>query len=663
MKTISIKKFSSLVLAFILVSVFLLFYDFYLKEKHITETLIQTNLQTAALNLNEFLRKNFDPAHIGTITSQLDSRLVSNKTLSSIEIVNEQNKIIYSSLDYTKGRSDQNRTCMPITQIMQSKLDTTPCYQFAIEHFEGLVGHDYKIILGIDLQYIYKILTQEAQQILEVALFFTFILFLILYFSLHNYIIKPLEALRNYAYYSEYSPKEFIIKEFESIRYSLEMTFKRLKTEQENLYNLSTKDPLTQLYNRNDLQSQIKRIIASSKRSHKKFAIIFLDLDNFKNINDSLGHHFGDIVLKRIANYLRNAIRENDVPARIGGDEFLVVLPDTENEHSVIEVLNRIQHHIAAPILIQKERYNITVSMGVAIYPKDGKDFNTLLKHADIAMYNAKALGKNNYQFFTDQLNKSVQEKIKMQTLLATALEKGYFKLFYQPKVDINTNTITGCEALIRLVDPQEGIIAPDRFIPIVEENGMIIAIGEWIIKEACEQIQKWQTTPLKNIKLSINVSGVQLEERNFLEMLEENLSCIESAKLDIELTESVLIREFDEKIKLLHEMKKLGITLSLDDFGTGYSSLSYLRDIPFDTLKIDKSFIDTMQENRAFINMIIGISQDLKLEVVAEGVETQQQLEFLKEMQCEIYQGYLCSKPLPAHQFEERFRECNHIS
>ncbi len=338
MKTISIKKFAFLVLAFIFISVFLLFYDFYLKEKRITETLLQINLQTAALNLNEFLRKNFDPAHISTITSQLDSHLVSNKALSSIEIVNEQNNIIYSSIDYIKGVLDQNKTCVPIRKIMQSKLDTTSCYQFNIEHFKGLVGHDYKIILGIDLQYIHKILTQEAQQILEVALFFTFIFFLVLYFFLNSYIIKPLEALRNYAYYSEYPPEEFIIKEFESIRYSLEMTFKRLKTEQENLYNLSTKDPLTQLYNRNDLQSQIKRIIAFSKRSEKKFAIIFLDLDNFKNINDSLGHHFGDIVLKRIANYLRSAIRENDVPARIGGDEFLVVLPDTENEHSVIEL-------------------------------------------------------------------------------------------------------------------------------------------------------------------------------------------------------------------------------------------------------------------------------------------------------------------------------------
>jgi len=663
MKNISIKQFSLLIFSFMLGSMFFLFYDFYLKEKRITESLLQTNLQTAALNLNSFLRKNFNPEHIGNITSQLDSRIISNNTIASIEIIDEHNQTVYSSLDYVKEKSHNNQKCTPISKITHSDLEHTPCFEFTIEYFVGLQAHKYRVIIGVDQQYINNVLTQEVKQILLVALLFTFVFFIVIYFIFIHYIITPLEGLRRYAYYSEYSPKNFLIKEFESIRYSLELTFNRLKNEQENLYNLSTKDPLTQLYNRNDLYAQVDRIIAASNRTNKKFAIIFLDLDNFKNINDSIGHHFGDIVLKRIANYLRSAIRGNDIPARIGGDEFLIVLPEIENEHSILEVIKRIQSHIASPIHINNERYNITVSMGVAIYPKDGKDFNTLLKHADIAMYKAKAVGKNNYQFFTDQLNKNVQEKIRMQALLNNALQNNHFSLFYQPKVDINTNTITGCEALIRLIDPHEGIISPDKFIPIAEENGMIIAIGEWIVQEACRQITKWQSTSLKDIKLSINVSGLQLEEKNFLTMLEENLRCIESAKLDIELTESVLINDFEEKIKLLHKMKGLGITLSLDDFGTGYSSLSYLRDIPFDTLKIDKSFIDTMQENKAFINMIIGIAEDLKLEVVAEGVETQQQLEYLKAMQCAMYQGYLCSKPLPAHQFEERFKECNHIS
>ena len=663
MKTISVKKFSFVLLLMMLIVVFALFYDFYLKEKQITQRLMQRNLQTTALNLNNLLRKNFDPEHIGNIVSQLDSRIISSKILASIEIVDEKNRVIYSSLKYKNSHSNKEKPCIPLTHIMQSQLNTTPCYSLSIKHYEGLHPHRYKVILGIDQNYVHEVQTKEAVQIFWVALLFTIGLFLIIYYVLNHYIIEPLESLRTYAYYSEYSPQEFFIKEFESIRYSLEMTFKRLKSEQENLYNLSTRDPLTQLYNRNDLRSQVERIITSAKRSKKKFAIVFLDLDNFKNINDSAGHHFGDIVLKKIATSLRSAIRENDVPARIGGDEFLIVLPDIEDEQSVAEVLGRIQHHVATPLQIKNERYKITVSMGAAIYPKDGQDFNTLLKSADIAMYNAKALGKNNYQFFTDTLNQQVQEKIKMQSLLSNALENDYFELFYQPKVDIATNKITACEALIRLVHPQEGIISPDKFIPVAEENGTIIAIGEWIIQEACQQIARWQKTPLQGIKLSINVSGTQLEEKNFFTILQKHTHCIESSKLDIELTESVLIKDFDAKIELLHQIKELGVTLSLDDFGTGYSSLSYLRDIPFDTLKIDKSFIDKMQENKAFINMIIGISQDLKLDVVAEGVETQQQLEYLKAMQCEMYQGYLCSKPLPAHQFEEHFKECNDIS
>ncbi len=659
MKTLSIKQFSLLILALILPTIFLLFYDFYFKQKEITQKLIKTNLQSTALSLNHFLRKNFNPHQIGSIVSQLDSRIITNKTIATIEIVDDNNQTIYSSQQHRADNFYKNEKCLPITNIISSDLDNVSCYDFKIKHYHNLEAHLYRIILGLNKEYISQLQTQEAKQMLIISLLFTFAFFILIYFLVEKYIITPLEALRNYAYYSQYSPQNFLIKEFESIRYSLEMTFKRLKTEQDNLYNLSTKDPLTGLYNRNDLRSQVQRIIASAKRHNNKFAIIFLDLDNFKNINDSVGHHFGDIILTKVANILRNAIRENDVPARIGGDEFLIVLPEIEDERSVIEVAQRIKHQLSAPIVMENERYSVTVSMGVSLYPKDGKDFNTLLKNADIAMYKAKELGKNNYQFFTDTLNKGVQEKIKIQSLLSNALENNNFQLFYQPKVDINTQTIVGCEALIRLVDPRDGIIFPDKFIPLAEETGMIIPMGEWIIKEACQQIQRWQKTPLKNIKLSINVSGVQLEDRNFFHILQENILCIESAKLDIELTESVLIQDFEEKITLLHEMKKLGITLSLDDFGTGYSSLSYLRDIPFDTLKIDKSFIDSMQENRAFINMIIGIADDLQLNVVAEGVETQEQLEYLKAMKCEMYQGYLCSKPLPAKEFEKLFQEC----
>jgi diguanylate cyclase (GGDEF)-like protein len=659
----SIKKFFLLLITLVVLALIFLFYDFYLREKEITNRLIKTNLQSEVLNLNAFLRKNFAPDAVGSIASQLDSHTISDKIIAYIKIVDDKNKTLYTSPQYNQKRQHDKQRCLPITDIMQSKLSQVACYDFYIKHHQNLQQHLYHVIVGIDREYIRQLQTKEAIYMLRITLAFTVLFFVLVYFLAEKYLIVPLEALRNYAYYSEFAPKEFFIKEFESIRYSLEMTFKRLKTEQKNLYTLSTQDPLTGLYNRNDLKSQVKRILASAKRGNKQFAIIFLDLDNFKNINDSIGHHFGDVILKKVADVLRLAIRENDIPARIGGDEFLVVLPEIDTEAHVVDVLQRIKKHLSAPIHINNERYKVTVSMGVALFPKDGTDFNTLLKHADIAMYKAKELGKNNYQFFTDTLNEMVQKKIQMHSLLSEALEQGYFQLFYQPKVDIGTQKIVACEALLRLVHPQEGIIAPDRFIPLAEESGMIVSIGEWIVQEACQQINRWQQTPLAGIKLSINVSGVQLAEKDFLQMLQHHTHCIHDAQLDIELTESVFIGDFDTKIQLLHQIKALGVTLSLDDFGTGYSSLSYLRTIPFDTLKIDKSFIDSMQENKAFINMIIGIAKDLQLEVVAEGVENEEQLAYLKEMQCEQYQGYLCSKPLPAIAFEKLFGQCNSIS
>jgi EAL domain-containing protein (putative c-di-GMP-specific phosphodiesterase class I) len=327
-------------------------------------------------------------------------------------------------------------------------------------------------------------------------------------------------------------------------------------------------------------------------------------------------------------------------------------------------VLKRIQTKLSEPILFGTHSYAVTVSIGITIYPKDGRDATTLLKHADIAMYKAKALGKNNFHFFTENLNEEIQNKIHTQQLIEKGLKKGYFKLFYQPKVDIKTDKIVACEALIRLFDPQKGMIPPNEFISIAEESGLIIPLGEWIIQEAVKQLKEWKNTPFDNIKLSINVSGTQFQNPHFLTSLQKVVSDIDTSKLDIELTESVLINDFDAKFEKINTIKKMGISLSLDDFGTGYSSLSYLKRIPFDTLKIDKSFIDDLEkeQDKSFVNMIIGIADDLNMEVVAEGVESQKQLDYLASIGCEQYQGYYCSKPLPVEEFEKLFlsRKCH---
>jgi EAL domain-containing protein (putative c-di-GMP-specific phosphodiesterase class I) len=271
-------------------------------------------------------------------------------------------------------------------------------------------------------------------------------------------------------------------------------------------------------------------------------------------------------------------------------------------------------------------------------------------------MYRSKALGKNNFHFFTKNLDKVIQEKVAMQKIMLDALENHYFKLYYQPKVDIKTGKITSCEALIRLIDPVHGLIPPDKFINLAEENNFIIQLGEWIIQESARQILAWKGTPLEGIKVSINVSAKQFNDKKFVEKLSIYTRDIDKNSLDIELTESVFVNDFDEKFNDITQIKNLGFTLSLDDFGTGYSSLSYLKNIPFDTIKIDKTFIDDLEhaQDKNFVVMIINIAKTLNLEIVAEGVETQEQLEILKEMDCDIYQGYLCSKPLPSEEFEQ---------
>jgi diguanylate cyclase (GGDEF)-like protein len=345
-------------------------------------------------------------------------------------------------------------------------------------------------------------------------------------------------------------------------------------------------------------------LISKSQRDNSQFAVIFIDLDNFKNINDTRGHEFGDVVLQKVSSTILKAVRDNDIVARFGGDEFVVLIPNITNETPVIEVVQRIKKHLLTPIEHEGFSYIVTASIGIAFYPKDGKDASTLLKNADIAMYKSKELGRNKYHFFTEKLNDVIQEKMFIQRLMVDALEKGHFHLYYQPKVDITTKKIVSCEALIRLIDPHHGLIPPNKFISIAEENGFIVLLGKWILQEAAKQIKKWQNTPLANIQVSINVSSVQFQEKHFLEYLQEVAQEIDPRLLDLEITESVLMDNIEESLKTIDTIKNIGITFSLDDFGTGYSSLSYLKKIPFNTIKIDKSFIDDLEnaQDKAFV-------------------------------------------------------------
>jgi len=658
MKNISIKSFiiSIIFVAFLLEGY--IFYNFFENSKATISKLLQTSIQADVLNLKHYMEKNLQQKDINLIASHIDNIVNINPIIKDIEILDDNKSLVYYTNIKYEEHKRKSQECMPISKIVSTNIFTQQCYSFAIKTFQGLQTKYYYADVYIDETYINGLVTQQMKRIFISFLISAFIFIVFLWILSRTYLVVPLKKLRQYAYYSENPPQNFFIKEIESIRYSLSMTFKRLKQEQEELYNLSTKDPLSGLYNRLSLIEKTNWLIAKGKRDKKEFAIIFLDLDNFKNINDSKGHEFGDKILRHISQLLLKVTRTNDIVSRLGGDEFVVVLPDFEDENKIIEIAQRLKEKLSTPFKIDNEDYQITASMGIAIYPKDGDNVHTLLKNADIAMYKSKELGKNNFQFFTDAINKAVQEKISIQRIIKDALSQNHFKLFYQPKVDIKTDKIVGCEALIRLVHPTQGVIPPYKFISIAEENKTIIPLGEWIIQEAVAQIQKWQHSTLKDIKVSINLSAVQFQDPEIFKKIEQYTQDIDRSKLDIELTESVLIKDFEKRLHVIKSIQKLGISLSLDDFGTGYSSLSYLKDIPFDTLKIDKAFIDNLytKDDLTFVNMIIGIADDLALNVVAEGVETEEQLKLLREIHCEMYQGYLCSKPVPPKEFEELF-------
>jgi len=659
MKNISIKLFTIIVMSLLFASGGYLFYKFFEDSKNVTGKLLEENVQVNLLNVKYFLDKNLKNNNINQIKAYLDNIVHSNEVIDDIHILDNNKKLLYAT-DRDDFAFHKGIQCIPISQIVDSNIFQQKCYSFSIKLFDDLTPYYFQSDVYLDKKYLDSLLKDKIVK--YITLFFVnfIVLMIILWLIINKILVKPLEQLRQFAYYSTKVPSQFFIQELESIRYSLDLTFKRLKEEQKELFNLSTKDPLSGLYNRLSLAEKINWLISKSKRSHSQFALLFLDLDNFKNINDSRGHDFGDKVLKHVSKVLLSSVRDNDIVSRLGGDEFVIVLPDIDDNEAILEVIYRIRESLALPVVFDNYKYHITCSIGITIHPKDGESVTELLKNADIAMYKSKELGKNNFHFFTESLNKDIQEKIKIQRLMSNGLEEGHFQLFYQPKVDIRSNKIVGCEALIRLIDPISGLIPPNKFIHIAEENNFIIPLGEWIIEEGARQLKAWENTPLKDLKLSINVSGVQFKDGNLLNTLENAIDNIDKNKFEIELTESVLMSEFDEKLEMIHKFKELGLCLSLDDFGTGYSSLSYLKQIPFDTLKIDKSFIDDLQNTKeqSFVNMIVTIADELKLDVVAEGVENKEQLEYLKSIKCEQYQGYYCSKPLPIKEFEALFLE-----
>ncbi len=421
----------------------------------------------------------------------------------------------------------------------------------------------------------------------------------------------------------------------------------------------ATHDALTGLPNRTMLHNHLQRAIQSTRQKGTLTAVVFVDLDQFKFINDSLGHQVGDELLKTVAQRLVSCVRETDMVARQGGDEFVLVLQNQPDENRITEVLQRILSAVARPWVVGDREFHVTCSIGVSRCPTDGRDVETLLKNADSAMYKAKELGRNNFQYFAGWMDAQVSNRLEMLVSLRRALDRDEFKLYYQPKISLASGRIIGAEALIRWITPDQGMVPPDRFIPFAEEAGLIVPIGEWVLRTACAQNKAWQDAGLAPIPVAVNLSPRQLDQ-NLPEFVRQVLaeSCLAAAWLELEITENVVMKDAEKTVATLNALKRLGLQVSVDDFGTGYSSLSYLRRFPVDALKIDKSFVRDIArdtDSAAIVKAVISLGHILNLRVIAEGVEDQEQYDFLLENGCDEVQGYLLGKPMPTEDFTRR--------
>jgi diguanylate cyclase (GGDEF)-like protein len=416
-------------------------------------------------------------------------------------------------------------------------------------------------------------------------------------------------------------------------------------------------DVVTSLPNRLLLNDRISQAIALARRQNRPLAVIFLDLDRFKYINDSLGHAVGDKLLQSVARRLLASVRGSDTVSRQGGDEFVILLSEITYPEDAATSAKKLLLSLSAFHFIAGQDLHIDGSIGISVYPEDGEDAETLIKNADTAMYHAKENGRNNFQFFKPEMNRKAVERQSLEGSLRHALEREEFLLHYQPKVNLDTGEITGVEALIRWQHPDRGLVPPAQFVPIAEDCGLIVQIGRWVLRETCRQARAWQDAGLPLVPFAVNVSAVEFRDKDFVEGVRAILSetGLEARYLELELTERVLMEDAESTTSVLQQLKMMGVQLAVDDFGTGYSSLSYLQQFPIDVLKIDQSFVHRITidpDDSSIVSAIIHMGKSLKHLVVAEGIETQEQRAYLQTQRCTEGQGYLFSRPLAAAQF-----------
>jgi len=464
---------------------------------------------------------------------------------------------------------------------------------------------------------------------------------------------------------ANYIELEQAYKKVKETQKELSLKYEELKRSEERNKKLAYTDYLTDLPNRVAFSEKLDQIM-STLRKEEIVAVMYIDLDNFKNINDVLGHSYGDELLIDVTDRIRQVLGEDDYLSRFGGDEFVIVTQNISEESFYEEKIKKVQKVFSYPFILALREFFVTTSIGVAFVPKDGTTTQVIMKNVDAAMYTAKSLGKNTYCYYDETINNSLLDKMELQSELRNAIQEHEFVVYYQAQMDLEQDKIVGFEALIRWMHPEKGLIAPSGFVQVAEETGLIVPIGQWVLLESCRQLKKWCDEGFKDITIAVNLSARQFKDADLIKTVEDIIAetNIDPTKLELEITESIALEDIEYSITVIRKLKDMGVKFSLDDFGTGYSSMNYLKHLPVNNLKIDKSFLDTVMENKndqTIVSTIITLAQTLDLVVIAEGVENDEQAVFLKNAHCDKAQGYLYSKPIPKEDASCLLRKMSH--
>ncbi len=631
-----------------------------------------------------------DPTGEGTVNiaaedfEELDTFMFSHLqplNIIKIKIFSKDGKIVYSTDHSIIGQIDDHNKNLEKAlkgeivsklEIKDTAWDLDNEQRFNVDLVETYLpvrNKENEIVGSFELYRDISLHQKETKKVLHLSMFLITVLLFLSYGLLFILMRRGVKKLREHT------------DSLSELNIEFEKEIGERKHAEERMNHMAFYDNLTGLPNRYLFQDRLNMSIANAKRTQNKLAVLFIDIDDFKRINDMLGHGAGDHLLKGVADKINNCIRATDSAshndeydvnnssvARLGGDEFTVLLTNIQDSQDIVKVARRLMKSVSRPFQLNGKEVYVTFSIGIAMCPDDGNSVESLLKDADTALYHAKGQGKNNFKFYKGFMNELARKNLIMENDLRHAVKGNEMMVYYQPRIDVRTGAIVSMEALARWNKPGEGIISPDEFIPVAEDSGLIVDIGAWVLETACGQNKTWQMSGTPPLTISVNMSVKQFQHEKFLATISNALknTSLDPRYLELEITENILLQDAEKTIKMLNELKDMGIRLAMDDFGTGYSSFNYLIRFPLDIIKIDMSFIRNITEkaeHAAVVEAIISMSHSLNLRVVAEGVETQQQLDLLREFGCDEIQGYYYSHPLPGGEFTEYLEKSMHKS